>query len=170
MSPRPLRTTQDFRLETRDGYGIPRSALLLWVGVFAFLFCAEARLHAGPLKFQVQLLWGTSEDHSPDPKHKPVAADVRAKLKDLPLKWNNYFEVNRTDFDVATTAPSRVPLSEKCAIEVKSLGGPKVEVTLFGKGKETLRRTQTLGKGEMLVLGGNAPNSTAWLVVLKRME
>ncbi len=50
------------------------------------------------------------------------------------------------------------------------LGGAKLEVVLFGKGKETLRRTQTLPKGEMLVLGGNAPNATAWLIVLKRIE
>ena len=43
-------------------------------------------------------------------------------------------------------------------------------VALFGKGKETLRRMQNLPKGEMLVLGGNAPNATGWLVVLKRIE
>ena len=50
------------------------------------------------------------------------------------------------------------------------MGGSKVEVVLYGKGKETLRRTQALPKGEMLLLGGNAPNATAWLVVLKRIE
>jgi hypothetical protein len=118
----------------------------------------------------VQLIWGTSDDHSPDPKHKAVDSEVQAKLKDLPLKWNNYFEVNRKDFELSAAGASKVPLSEKCALEVKSLGGPKLEVVLYGKGKETLRRTQTLAKGEMLVLGGNAPNATAWLVVLKRIE
>jgi len=33
-----------------------------------------------------------------------------------------------------------------------------------------VKRKQSLPKGEMLVLGGNAPNSTAWLVALKRIE
>jgi hypothetical protein len=32
------------------------------------------------------------------------------------------------------------------------------------------KRTQPLGKGEMIVLGGNAPNSTCWLLTLKRLE
>ena len=151
---------------------IPFSTTLLlgWVGVLAFLVSSESRLQTAPLKLQVQLIWGTGDDHSPDPKHKPLESDVKAKLKDLPLKWSNFFEVNRKDFEVPLAGATKVPLSEKCELEVKSLAGSKLEVALFGKGKETLRRTQTLAKGEMLVLGGNAPNATAWLVVLKRIE
>ncbi len=135
-----------------------------------FVISGEACLQAATLKLQVQLVWGTNDDHSPDPKHKPVEAAVRAKLKELPLKWNNYFEVNRKDFELPPAGVSKVPLSEKCALEVKSLSGSKLEVTLIGKGKETLKRTQALPKGEVLVLAGTAPNATAWLVVLKRME
>jgi len=45
-----------------------------------------------------------------------------------------------------------------------------VEVSLIGKGKEVVKRTQALPKGEILVLGGNAPNATAWLVILKRTD
>ena len=67
-------------------------------------------------------------------------------------------------------ATKEVPISEKCRLNVKGITGPEVEVTLIGKGKEVVRRKQSLPKGEMLVLGGNAPNSTAWLVVLKRLE
>ena len=149
---------------------IPRTLLLGWLGVFAFSIAGESRLQAATLKLQVQLIWGTGDDHSPAPKHKPLESDVKAKLKDLPLKWSNYFEVNRKDFEVPASAATKVPLSEKCELEVKSIGGSKLEIALFGKGKETLRRTQTLAKGEMLVLGGNAPNATAWLIVLKRLE
>lgn len=137
---------------------------------FAFLIGGESRLQAATVKLQVQLLWGTNDDRSPDPKHKPVEPDVREKLKELPLKWSHYFEVNRSDFELPPSAAIRVPLSEKCEVEVRSMGGSKVEVVLYGKGKETLRRTQALPKGEMLLLGGNAPNATAWLVVLKRIE
>ena len=149
---------------------IPRTLLLGWLGVIAFIIAGESRLQAATLKLQVQLIWGTGDDRSPDPKHKPLESDVKAKLKDLPLKWSNYFEVNRKDFEVPASGATKVPLSEKCELEVKSVGGSKLEVALFGKGKETLRRTQTLAKGEMLVLGGNAPNATAWLVILKRIE
>ena len=136
----------------------------------ALFTSSEAQLQAATLKLEVQLIWGTGDDRSPDPKHKPVEAEVKMKLQDLPLKWSNYFEVNRKDFEVPASGVNKVPLSEKCELEVKSLGGSKLEVALFGRGKETLRRTQRLAKGEILVLGGNAPNATAWLVVLKRME
>jgi len=33
-----------------------------------------------------------------------------------------------------------------------------------------VKRTQALPKGEILVLGGNAPNATAWLIILNRIE
>ena len=50
---------------------------------------ARRVLQAATMKLQVQLVWGTNDDHSPNPKHKPVEADVRKKLKELPLKWSN---------------------------------------------------------------------------------
>jgi hypothetical protein len=147
------------------------TAAWVWCSAaFALVAGGEVRLEAAGLKFQVQLVWGTSEDRSPDPKHKPVEFEVKQKLKELPLKWSNYFEVNRKSFEVPPASLSKVSLSEKCELEVKSLDGLRIQVTLFGKGKETLKRTQPLPKGELLVLAGNAPNSTAWLVVIKRIE
>jgi hypothetical protein len=137
---------------------------------FALFVCGGLGAQAATLKIQAQLVWGTNDDHSPNPKHKPVEPDVREKLKELPLKWSNYFEVNRKDVELPPSSITKVPLSEKCQLEIKSLGGSKLAVTLFGKGKETWKGTQALPKGEMLVLGGNAPNATAWLVVLKRIE
>jgi len=125
---------------------------------------------AGDMKLEVQLLWGTNDPQSPDPKHRPVEADVHKKLKELPLKWSNYFLVNKKQFDLSSSGTSKVPLSEKCAIEVKNLGHSTVEVSLFGKGEKIIGQTQALPKGEILVLGGNAPNATSWLVILKRLE
>ncbi len=122
------------------------------------------------MKLEVQLIWGTNDPQSPDPKHKPVEEAVKKKLSELPLKWTNYFEVNRKAFEVLLNGATKAPLSEKCALEVKNLGHSMVEVSLVSKGKEVAKRTQKLPKGETLVLGGNAPNATAWLVVLKRLE
>ncbi|MCX6891843.1 MAG: hypothetical protein WCL11_19860 [Verrucomicrobiota bacterium] len=150
---------------------IRSTALLLgWALAAAIYSGSGLRLQAATLKLQAQLVWGTNDERSPDPKHKPVEAVVKEKLKELPLKWSNYFEINRKNVELSPSGTSKVELSEKCQLEVTSLGGSKLEVILLGKGKETLKRTQALPKGEMLVLGGNAPNATAWLVVLKRIE
>jgi hypothetical protein len=152
----------------------PFAAGSLACGALVALFWAQSTCHvaaADPdLKLEAQLIWGTNDPQSPDPKHKAVDPDVLKKLSALPLKWSNYFSVNRKGFSVSPTAPATVPLSDKCRLEVKHLGGAQIEVALFGKGEQVLKRTQALPKGEILVLAGNAPNDTAWLVTLKRVE
>jgi hypothetical protein len=122
------------------------------------------------LKVEAQLIWGTNDKESPDPKHKRVSEEVKKKLQDLPLKWTNYFEVNRKMLSIPVSGLKKEALSEKCAVEVKNLGKSKVEVCLIGKGEQVVKRTQDLPAGETLVLGGNAPNATAWLVFVKRVE
>ena len=145
--------------------GCRRLAVLLLLLGFA-----GAAAQARELKCQALLVWAANVDKSPNPKHKPVEVEVRRKLDELPLKWKNYFEVNRKDFSVSEGESSEVTLSDKCSIAVKDIDGENVEVSLIGKGKPVLRRIQPLPRKQMLVLGGNAPDSTGWLVVLKRIE
>ena len=132
---------------------------------------AQPTADSGTMKLEVQLLWGTNDDQSPDKNHQPVDPDVRKRLKELPLKWSNYFLVTRKNFEVHAGEIKKEPLSEKCAIEVKNLGNGSIEVTQYGKtGQQLWKGTQALPKGQVLFLGGNAPNATSWLVLLKRIE
>jgi hypothetical protein len=141
-----------------------------WVCVAVWL-CYQPAAYAAELKLQTQLVWGTDDSKPPEGKnYKPVEADIQKKLTELPLKWKNYFEVKRTDFAVAPALTKKVPLSEKCELTVLNQTNSTVEVSLIGKGKEVVKRTQALPRGEILVLGGNAPNATAWLVILKRTD
>jgi hypothetical protein len=149
-----------------------RATSLLWVATLAAVVAGgELRAQAADWKLQAYLLWGTDDRQPPAGKnYKTVDLEVRQKLKDLPLKWTNWFEVNRVAFVLPQGGAKEVPISEKCQVNMKRLGHSETEVALIGKGKEVVKRTQALPKGEMLVLGGNAPNATAWLVVLKRFE
>ena len=150
---------------------IPATGLFWFAAALALLTGGELRAQAADMKFQAFLLWGTDDSKPPEGKaYKPVTAEIKQKLKELPLKWANWFEVNRKDFAVPQGTVSEVAMSQKCQVNLKNLAGSEVEVTLIGKGKEVVKRKQSLPTGEMLVLGGNAPNSTAWLVVLKRIE
>jgi hypothetical protein len=150
---------------------IPASRLLWFSTALVLLACGEIRAQAADMKVRAFLLWGTDDSKPPEGKaYKSIDPEIGQKLKDLPLKWAYWFEVNRVDFVVPSGATKEVPISEKCQVNVKKLVGSEVEVLLVGKGKEVVKRKQSLPKGEMLVLGGNAPNSTAWLVVLKRIE
>jgi hypothetical protein len=142
------------------------------VALMLLLLAGEAPAQVAPLKLEAQLVWGTDDSKPPAGKdYKPVEQEIRKKLKELPLKWTNYFEVNRKLLELpAAPASRKAALSDKCEVEVKNLGGSNLEVVLIGKGKEVVKRTQALPKGEALVLGGNAPNATAWLVIVKRLE
>ena len=149
----------------------PANRLVWFPTLLVLLACVAVDAQAADAKFQVFLLWGTDDSKPPEGKaYKPVQPEIRQKLKDLPLKWANWFEVNRVDFAVQQGVTKEVPISAKCQVNVKKLADSELEVCLVGKGKEVVKRKQSLPKGEMLVLGGNAPNSTAWLVLLKRIE
>jgi len=137
--------------------------------VALLLVPASASSASGGMKLEVQLIWGTNDSKSPDEKHKQVESEVRKKLEDLPLKWSHYFLVKSKKLDLAASEMKKETLSDKCSVEVKNLG-TSIEVSLFGHGERLVKRTQAFPKNEILVLGGNAPNSTSWLVVLKRIE
>jgi hypothetical protein len=139
--------------------------------MLASLTVAATSSPAGPqeMKLEVVLVWGTDDAKSPNPKHKPVDDDLKAQIKKLPLKWRNYFEESRKNVQVGSTI-QKVSLSAKCKVEIKNLGKNMVEVSLIGEGEPVVTRKQALPKGETFFLGGNAPNSTAWLVVIKRVE
>lgn len=144
---------------------------LVWMSALLIGLISALPASAGEMKLQSQLVWGTDEAKPPEGKdYKPVEPAIQQKLKDLPLKWKNYFEVRHTNFSVLPTVAKKVPLSDKCELNVLSQNNEVMEVVLFGKGKEVVRRTQALPKGEILVLGGNAPNASAWLVIVKRVD
>ena len=141
----------------------------IFAAICLFAFSTFATF-AADMKLEAQLIWASNEAKSPNPKHKPVDADVRQKLASLPLKWTHFFEENRKALNVTAGATQKVELSDKSAVEVKQVQAEKVQVTLFGNGKEVWKGVQPLPKGEILVLGGNAPGDNAWLVTLKRVE
>ena len=146
-----------------------RTSLLGCILGLFLLPLALSRAAAGDLQFQVHLVWATDDPKPPQGKdYKPVDSEIRTKIK--ALKWKNYFEVRHVDFSVPQSSSKKVPISDKCSIEVKDLGNSNVEVALIGKGKEVARVKQTLRKGEILVPAGDAPNETAWLVIVRRVQ
>jgi len=147
----------------------PANILAQFVAASVLLGGVALRANAADLKFQLQLVWATDDAKPPAGKnYKPVEPELRKQIK--ALKWKNYFEVRRIDFVVPPASTKKVAISEKCELDVKDLGNSNVEAVLFGKGKEVARMKQALRKGEILVPGGDAPNETAWLAILKRVE
>lgn len=116
---------------------------------------------------EARLIWGTNEDKSPNPSHKPLDGELARKLREMPLKWKNYFEVNRHVFTINTTTYTNIQMSKKCRIEVKNKGGNNVTVKLFGEGKQVNRVDKPLPPGEVLTIGGDDKNNSAWFITVR---
>ena len=140
----------------------------LGLGLATFVFgVLPAQAAAAETKFEAILVWGTNDEKSPDPSHKPVSEGVAKKLKDF--KWTHYYEVARQNVSVGKDE-KKVQMSKDCVIVIKVLDKDQVEVTLIGKGKTVGTIKKELKKGACLVTGGNASNSTGWFIILKQVE
>jgi len=148
---------------------IPFGQLALIATVVFSVYSCIVRSAPADLSLQAQLVWGTNNDKPDDPKLKDVDPKVTDKLRGV-FKWKNYYEVNRQNFTVTSSAPKKVKMSGQCEIEVQNLGGSSVELKLYGQGKMVVRKTQKIKSGELLVLAGDDKNDTAWFVVLSLAE
>jgi hypothetical protein len=128
------------------------------------MLCAA---QAADRKMEARLIWGTNEEKSPDAKHKLLDGDLAKKLREMPLKWKNFFEVNRQVFTINTTNYTKVVMSKKCTIEVKDKGGNNVTVKVYGEGKQVNRSDKPLPKGEVLTIGGDAKDNNAWFITVR---
>jgi hypothetical protein len=144
-------------------------ACLLFVAMALLFPVASARAESGDMTLEAQLIWGTN-DTKPDPKLKAAESKLAGKLKASPFKWDHYFEMHRETFKLKLNEQKTVTMSRNCVISVTNLGGEQLKFQLFGKGKLANTVTQALPKGQLLVTGGDAENSTAWFVVLKQVD
>lgn len=129
--------------------------------------CAAA--DNGKLKIESQLVWGTN-DPKPATGLRLVGPKMSARLKSSPFKWDHYYEVNRQTNSVTLNGETRVKMSKNCEISITNLGDSQLRCRLFGHGVLVSDVTQALPKGELLVIGGDAENATAWFVILRQPE
>ena len=146
-----------------------RSMVWVWLVGTGLDWAGQRALAAegkADLKFEVQLIWGTNDAKPSDKGLKEVETKITEGLKGI-FKWKNYFEVTRKRMDVGGGATQRLKMSDKCEVEVQSLGGSNVEIRLIGEGKCVNKVKQTISPGKLITIAGGDKNDTAWFVVLK---
>ena len=148
--------------------GLIRASLLFTVAMLLFP-TTSAHAQSTVASFEAQLIWGTN-DKQADPKLKPADPKLGEKLKKSPFKWDHYFEMHREIIKLRLNEERTVTMSRNCVISVTYLKDENVKFQLFGKGKLANTTTQALPKGQLLITGGDAENSTAWFVVLRQVE
>ena len=131
-------------------------------------FVGASSIHAGEVQVEAQLIWGTNDPSSPNPKHKVVEPAISRKLSKAPFKWKNYFEEERKTVSIPEGTTKKLKMSDSCEVELKNVGGEKIEAKLFGKGKPVNKSVSPLSNDDILIIAGNAENDTAWLVTLRK--
>ena len=128
---------------------------------------------AGEANFEVKLIWATNGEKPKDKPLKLVDAELLERLKKVPFKWKDYYEISTKRLAVPKDAGQNLKMSDKCEIQVKDIGNSRFEIRLLGEGNLILTQKQTaLPGGDQIVLCGDNKNDadSAWLVVLARMK
>lgn len=134
--------------------------------IVILLLLGVVSVHAGELKLEAQLIWGTNDPKPPKPEHKPVDDATAQRLRKV-FKWKSYFIVNSQTKIVPSRGSNRFKLSDDCTVEITELEGPKVEVKLIGKGVPVHKSTKELQKGEWFVYSGDDKNESAWFIIIR---
>jgi hypothetical protein len=147
-----------------------RRAGMQWAWCVGFLMTgllASPALQAENIKVEAKLIWGTNDEKSPHPMHKPVEEALAEKLRRV-FKWKNYFLEKQEVVEIASRQTRTVRLSKDCEVEITEMPGTPIQVKLIGKGKVVNKTTKPLVKGELFVLGGDDANQSAWFVVIEQ--
>jgi len=147
---------------------LPTSLLRLFL-VLVMVALTPLQLQAAELKVELKLVWGTNGKPSSDPKHKPVDDATAAKLRKV-FKWTHYYEINRVTGTVPSRGTNKFVMSKDCTIEIKELEGPNVEVKLIGEGKDVVKATHHLTKGETINLASECKDGNAWFVLVTELD
>jgi len=137
-----------------------------------FLVSAAFAARGGDMELEARLVWGTSDDKS-DAKCKPVDAELAGKLHGM-FKWKNYYEITNETASLALNRIRTLKMSDQCTLELKNVGGSRIEVNCIGQGKQVHKGAYTLDPPKWLVLGGNCDNNTAyntaWFIGLRAID
>lgn len=131
------------------------------------LLLGATTLSAAESKLDVQLVWGSNGEESPNPNHKPLDASLAKKLG--MFKWKKYYQVTRKELVLVDHAPQKVRLSPQCLIEVKHLEGPRYEINVFGEGKHVRKITEKITKHDSLAIAGDDKNDCAWFILIREL-
>ena len=138
--------------------------------LLGFLCFASTRVSAAESGVHVEaiLVWATHVAKTNDASLKELEPQLVKKLRKT-YKWDLYYEVKRKEATVSGKELTKLPISEKCTLELKNLGEQRFEVHLIGKGKPVSRTVDSLAHGHIIILGGDDKNDTAWLIVIRQV-
>jgi hypothetical protein len=119
-------------------------------------------------KFHAILVWATDDDKPAEKEEELKAVEPALKEKFKFLKWKNYFQVGeRKHVAIRPNETKEIQLSHKCKLKLHQTEKEGLQVELIGEGTPVIKKNQTMPLKDILIIGGDDKNATAWMVVLK---
>ena len=144
------------------------ACLTALLGILCFSAARLTAAEPSGIRVEAILVWATHVAKTNDTSLKELEPQLAKKLRKA-YKWDLYYEVKRKEATVSGKEATRVPISDKCWLDIKHLGEERFEVHLTGKGKAVSRTVESLARGHIMVVAGDDKNDTAWLIVIREL-
>jgi hypothetical protein len=144
---------------------LSKAALALCLGLFG-----ATAVHAEDLNVKFVLVWAAN-DESPPQNYKELSTQMQKKLQSgAPYKWKHYYEVHKTNVVLHPKETRKIEMSKHCMLEATNPNDGRIQVNLYGEGKPVSKHVEPLPVGQLVTLGGNAKNDTAWMILIQRKD
>lgn len=118
------------------------------------------------LNVEVRLVLG-SEDGKPIPADFKKMDAALAKTLSRSFRWTEYYEGKPQKVQAPAQQSQKVKLDEECSIELKNLGGSKIEVKYFVGTKQIGKTVNTLPPQNWLTVGSVDKSNSAKFVMMR---
>jgi hypothetical protein len=137
--------------------------LLQQLGLLGILLFVAAGAHAQNLRLDLRLIWGSNETNASLQTAEPKIIEGLTNI----FKWTNYYQITNKSATLAPNTSQTVDISSKCRLEIKNLGGEKIEVTIVGEGQALQKVNQPLDNGKWVALAGPDKNNNAYFICIR---
>jgi len=141
--------------------------LLLLTSVTLWADTNKAAPKPAEQRFHAILVWATDDEKPPEKEEELRAIEPKLKERIKFLKWKNYFQVGeRKHISIRPNETKEIQLSHKCKLKLHETEKEGLQVQLIGENRPVLSKTQSMPLKDVLIIGGDAKDATAWMVVL----
>jgi hypothetical protein len=124
------------------------------------------RPRAEAISYYVQLVRAGDATIPLEPNSKRVGPRLIRKFQG-PLKWTEYWEIERQELTLLPGHAVRVSLRKSCDVEIDLTDGRHRTVTAFENGKIVARTSIPIGEA-MTLIGSDRDERSAWFIVVRR--
>ena len=129
----------------------------------------KSRPTAAPVRYYVQLIWGTNREKPKEARLRPVEKRLQAEFSHV-FQWKNYWEVARHEAVVEKGKPATLRMSPECEVVIEFVSDKDRETRIYGKGVLVTKERGKIHCPTWSIHGGTIAEGGSWFVVVREDE